>query len=1250
MSRYNTTGSRLFTNNTDTEIPSWMKAIHSPVEDSPKEKLNVKFEKVAAFTDAPKVSRDDRDYNSREIEHSMNDTQFSIAAKIELAKFLGGKHYRITEKTAGNTIEFETKITNVPAVFSFRFFNHKGKAKHANVFSIRLENGTGEYPFSHAGLNECLEDLKRGTVKTADLAPAYQAYTITLEEIMRRFNGDQRAAMDRIHELVNKKEIIGVESNTFASVNSMDSMFPQLQKEGDADLPAFEFVKNKEHVAANPHSSGTVLMVHASKFLHRFFDDFKILSSDRIDNELFVKANVMLNGISDTVDFKFGIQKDKLDSIKYCEANQERMTLEQLLKKAKKTNLLEEYEKSDDIPVKRIYKGSILTGREIHKKLMKVASRNVIDQVIENWKERRLIQQVASNTFVTEKSFPTLLNSVNTELLSKEEQQNLKDYMKRITADINRIDVEDTGVRNEYELEASRSIRLANLYNQLSNTFEKFEIKEVNDDCTSAVIHDFSEGAMMPIRIHAEYDQNKCKKLVAKMTKEYSDALKAYKKHHKKLHFAKAVFSEQHLNEIIPTIFKEKDAVIHEIKHTAKNVGNGFYALEVPLSDLIQKLSSKYMMLTDEEQKDYLEARAYFGKKIEACYTQDTGVRNDYELEFSNSIRLANLYNVLSRQMNDFSLSNISNDSSSATLTRTGAYGNDVFHVTAEYDGNTPVQLNLEHEKDASKNEIVDCYCQEYGKNQKFAKAVFSKNSIKNILKRMVEADYLDASVDMILKKAKSLGSGLYASDEPLVYLLNSNSIPVKKAYEKAKRLNEFIDRLNVEDTGTRDRIDENEIQLINDASAYLAKQFADFKLNHASLKGNTLEYEATLFDADSGLSNIICFTFDVEDHHLKNCKLSVNGKDLTFDKVKEAFATNSILKKYLQYSAGKKEHAPVVFFIQRLADKLNKLTKASKDEIKDTIISWYKAGKIQRIGTNAFASKYTIEQLLSLSNIKALTDEEIKEKLQKCIRTKLLKVSKNHRKDTGSREIDTSWNINHFIRFARNELKQIYEDAHIVDANLTDDTFTIQAKTDVNGIRKNHTFTWNIENGFPVRVSMQKEDEDPTIAKFASIHKTKAGKILFSQKQLEYGLFGYVDVHRIPSICNTLQKEGFIQKVANNYVSDYSMAELLKHLQELGYVDTDIALKQVKQANRSEEIDTSIYQLDDQSRALTHERKLFGNDLRIRQKLVESIQQAEHGKIITTNKMNHLLERLNTAVSKSDLDAVYKEFRKYLK
>ena len=92
MAKFSITSSTLFTNQNKSEVPSWMKNLEDFVqEEKPVQDFGFS-DNVAAFQ-KEKVQRDDRNYNSREMVASYNNDQITVAAKIELAKFLNGKYY-----------------------------------------------------------------------------------------------------------------------------------------------------------------------------------------------------------------------------------------------------------------------------------------------------------------------------------------------------------------------------------------------------------------------------------------------------------------------------------------------------------------------------------------------------------------------------------------------------------------------------------------------------------------------------------------------------------------------------------------------------------------------------------------------------------------------------------------------------------------------------------------------------------------------------------------------------------------------------------------------------------------------------------------------------------------------------------------------------------------------------------------------------------------------------------------------------
>ena len=566
---YLTTSSSLFAKNTQNNIPNWIDDMNITQDNhfSQLDNVSLDFTKLASFMDAPKVSRDGRDYNSRPIINTFQGNRAVLAAKTELARFLTGKHYTCQAYELRNGVKLEINISNVPATFTFQYNNQAGKLIHASTFTINVVNndkeGTVSYPFSKAGLNECLDDLKHGRVKTADKAKSYTAYTVTLDEVVKRFNGDARKAMDRVRELIASQDIIGVESNTFATVYAIDSLFPKMKKEGSIDNePTFEFVNNREHVAVNPNSSAASLILDASKTLKDLFEDFRIYEYHRDNNELTVTADVLLNNKNNRVNFKFGISHDQIDDIQYCEVSGRQLTLEKFLKENHSSNLLNTYIKRMGKTAKRITRGIILTKEKIRSSLQRIASSEIIDAIINNWEERELIIPLNSHTFSSPYSFTDLLNKVDTKLLTADELRQMQRYAQKYTNEIERLEQQDTGRRNDKALIYSKSIRLANLYNKINPYLNQFTFVDSNEDVTKVKLINYSERGAEKLQIVATYKGNFCLSAKVCSKKIVTASLQAYKKRiSSKNIFAKSVFTDKMLKQAISGIFKNPNRV-----------------------------------------------------------------------------------------------------------------------------------------------------------------------------------------------------------------------------------------------------------------------------------------------------------------------------------------------------------------------------------------------------------------------------------------------------------------------------------------------------------------------------------------------------------------------------------------------------------------------------------------------------------------------------------------------------------------
>lgn len=1419
---YITVSKSLFANDNTNYIPEWINNIDINNIAPLQEKVDVPFTKEAAFNTGFKVSRDDRDFNSRSVNNSLNNNRLILAAKTELAKFLSGHYYTVEANKINNGIELITNISHVPAVFSFQYIYDKGRVKAAKLFNINTEkNEEGEYPFSKSGLNECLNDLKTGKIKTATKAKSYKAYTITLEEIIRRFNGDHRAALDKCRELVASQDLIGVGSNTFATCYAIDSLFPQLKKEGNVDnAPVFEFVKNAEHVAANPNASAASLIVSASKKLHELFTDFKIESFERNKDKLIVTADVLHDKKRKHVAFNFGIDNEQIQGIAYVNDNCNNIPLTTFMEENEMSNVLDAFSSKNKKKEKRLNDGIILTKEFIYKQLKNFIAKDNIDAIINNWIERELIIPVNSNTYMSKMSFYNLLDCVNTKLLNDDEQSALMEYAQRVVPYLERIKAEDN-VR-DYDIVFSPMIRLTNLYNRLFSFIKNFKVDNVNEDCTKVYITSLSERGPEQICICASYDGNKIKdistqdkktitaalniykkqnskknvfaksifsqqmlenilstifhnvsfpviqdrfklqkignncyasqapistiiNIIAKenlaktLTKEerkdllnkkarresniiatyyddvvrdnieysstirlasacnklskqlnnfsllghnsdcssiklmvndeqgsrvltakanyndnncvnitipdtiYSEGLALYKQANKNNIFAKSIFSQRSLNNVLSNIFKDSEKATELILNkVATRIGPDFYACKYPLSVLINTLSkNNFKVLTEEERKDLLDIQAKFNtNKITASYIMDNDTRKNPVI--NKTIRLANLYPSIEKQYKQFNLINVNDDATQVEINHILPLGFEKVQIKVAYDNNhRPSKLETVNVSPIKENEVVSFYQQEHGKQLLNKKAVFSKNMLKNVLKPFIKQANINEIVNQILDKSYKLGNDFYASDQSLISLLNSMSnLKIDRQIEDKS----IVNRNDIEDTGIRDvSLTDTAISFANKATDYLNQFFKNFNVKGTRANKKQLYYVAEIFDEDSGLSTPIQFIFEFDDHNKVNsCQAWITDKYEPIEKVKQAFAANSILSKYLKYHTGKRTKSPIIISASKLINDLSNLTDKNKDELKEVITKWQEQNRITKIASNAFASNYTIEQLLSMSSLKALTDEEIKDKLSK--KFNLLKLSRAYTKDNDTRKVEKEWTLDEYINFIRSGLNKISTHTKILNANINNNKLCVTAEIGYKGLRHNIDLTWDISQGKPDSLNYKFPYISPLLQKYTDKYASKNEfNIKFNLKQLEDHLFGYVDKESVKKACLLFEDKNILTKNGNYYLSHYSIPELLRYMEKYNLIDQNKVEREINAAKK-DEVNTINYKASDEVRTINGTDKNYMD--KANDKLRKNIKLAVDNKLITKNKANNWLKLLE---NNNNLLKVHKEFTTYL-
>ena len=373
MSKFRTTSSHLFTNKIEANVPDWMLDLRDNITDytNGKQGIDIQFgDKVGSFETQKINKRQDLDATPRDTIASSNDQRLAIKSKMELAKFLNNKYYKTAARIVNNTAYMDTIIDGVQANFVFEYNFEDGRIKQASTFLVN----ECEYPFSKAGLDECLTDIKNGTLKKSQskIASSRETYVINREEIIRRYNGAIREASNQIEAYLKKGMIVGVGSNSYASYYNPDDIFPRMEKDIPLDrLGSFEYINNTEHIATNEHKSAKNLQIEASKILSNVFNDYVIVQATRDNNELLVNAIVLNDsGRRCKVSFNFDIKNEKVASLVLAEIDDKRMSIKDLLNYINNNNQMVNRFLSNKEASKRIYNGTIISHIDLKRQLL----------------------------------------------------------------------------------------------------------------------------------------------------------------------------------------------------------------------------------------------------------------------------------------------------------------------------------------------------------------------------------------------------------------------------------------------------------------------------------------------------------------------------------------------------------------------------------------------------------------------------------------------------------------------------------------------------------------------------------------------------------------------------------------------------------------------------------------------------------------------------------------------------------------
>jgi hypothetical protein len=818
MAKFTTTNSNLFNNNNKEYIPDWMKNITDNLSVEQKQSLDIDFEKRGVFAENQKVYREEITADPRDLKNHYGESKLLSDSKIMLAKFLSGKYYKIVNENLGlDSITLDVKIDGIPATFNFPYEVKASKLRQSDVF---YADGY-EYPFSKAGLNECLVDIKSGNVKTASKPEAVgKVYVISREEIIRRFNGSLRQATDKINQFLNEGAIVGAGSNSYASYMDVDQLFPQLEKQvAEEKLPEFHFAPNSEHVKAQEFKSASVLSVEAANILNKNFKDFTILSSERNNDKLTVKASVLGDsGVRYNSDFIFNIENEKVKSALEVKNNKSSIEFNQFVKIANSINdeALNKYHLTNKVNNK-IRKGSVLTKKDIESKLFKIVSASKIDDVINNWIDNGLIKPLNSYSYATDYSFEEILNLSKLAIMSDDDVQEIEQYEKHFGNGIE-IDTDNEKPQNivrEIEENCDDNTRLFNANSYISKLLKQYKVasfNKISDNQYNLNIEFLNKKTGTRHKVHFEinFEGSKVASCYAningkkvslnKLADSFNNSklLSAYVQDKKGLMAGPIVISKKEMKKQLSTIISSSklDEVISSfVKNKLASVINGdIITSDKSLTELIATIPDDYMI--SEDEKNEIEYRKrHFGKEIKMnvdSKIEDTGIR-EAEESWSPERKAVEAKRQLSKLFKSIKVTNIEENQSKYKVEASfiNPIGGSELSLMFSFDieDNKLGKLSSVIDKDGQEfeiskiNEVLSKNSSEVGKFFSSQNGVFegksnvmiSKANLTNKLKAVVSSSKVDNIINKMIESnaIQPINSVTFASEYTVSELVN---------------------------------------------------------------------------------------------------------------------------------------------------------------------------------------------------------------------------------------------------------------------------------------------------------------------------------------------------------------------------------------------------------------------------------------------------------------------------------------------
>mgnify|MGYP000907909125 CR=1 FL=1 len=952
--------------------------------------------------------------NIRELKLTFNDKQLQVFAMNELAKFLRNYRYSAKAEVNNGVAKIAVSFSKNPLEYTFVYRDVNGKLNHDKVFTTKIAEIENEYPFSIAGIEDSFEDSKTIDLKNpTKVAQKEFDYTVmTRYEIVQRCNNRLTTAKELIEKNIKEGNIVAIGSNEYASTYDMKYLFPDMREKYAGEVNhSLEFVNNKVAERSYEKKTANRLAMEAGKILSSTFNVDKIISANRNGDNLNITSIIVHNNMRDKFSFCFNIAKEKLTKLSYIEDEKlQRYSVAQLLQKfgADDKKIATYLHGEND----RIEGGYVYSLKTIKATLTKFISDVNLKSLISDWISSGKAKQLNSTTIASKYSLNELVRKA--EFLPQDVIDKIQKSQMRFGENekFYSYETKDNDTRNK-EAVAKIATNKENIVSYIGKSFVDFDVNMLGiDKFVVAFNNNENKKRIVSARIfdnkilfkvgNKEVELNQLSGMFrrsALLSSYVKDKDVDLSKERKYIISKKKVIStaSQYLVDEQLKNFVEK---IDEILLNAEQLTEDTFASEFSMEDILNQCDCD---IDENVHKEYLEKSNRMNEKdLVRNYIQDGDIRNDIALNEQEK-NIANIQQRIAKYLNNFTIKMLGGDKISINFVSTDGKNRSIVAKVGDdiicNVGNKQISIQ-QLANNFKTSELLKNYVSYNNENDK-QKVILSKRMFDEKLSDFIIKAEIDNFVKSLLNTEKmvKISEDLYATDGTFEDLLRDSDLKVN--HELRKQNLAMKNKANGKElqaeyvSDNENRIAEKRVTSSDFKSQFinaLPKHLACVRFNNINIDNSHVVCDVDIYNKQNGLTITANFDMKIE-NGIVNTESEKN--------LDEMFHLATINKNYNNYNAIDNEKNDVIFTKNMLIGKLQKI--ASVDNIDDVISNWINTSKIELIGKDKFASKYTISDLISMSNLFAYKDEDVKKQFSKANVSSNVIPKKFHIQDSDS-------------------------------------------------------------------------------------------------------------------------------------------------------------------------------------------------------------------------------------------------------